>query len=108
MTLDGLEQEAIPEVDFKLTKKVDEESKSPFKEYKITIKVGEYHVVNQGWFSADYALFHIETETDNGRFKAQRKDGDFYNLRRYLRYQYPIELVPPLPKSNTKVQEKVL
>lgn len=62
-----------------------------------------------GWLSSDYAMFLCETqEKDGERHKVQRKDGDFYFLRKVLRYQFPHVIVPPLPKVNNKLYEKVL
>lgn len=64
-------------------------------------------MVNPGFFSADYASYHIETEADE-RHKVQRKDTDFYLLRKILRTQLPYVLVPPLLKENTKLFERIL
>lgn len=80
---------------------------NPFYLKKINVKVPAYHVVNPGMLRSDYCLFHIETEADE-RHKVQRKDVDFYTLRRVLRAQFPYVLVPPLPKENTKLFERIL
>lgn len=50
-------------------------------------------------------------ETDVGlasRLKVQRKDGDFYTLRRFLIKQFPYVVIPPLPLKNTRILDKLL
>lgn len=81
----------MPEKETKVhieAKKLEEcEALSPWFQKKITTKVTEYTIVKPGWLSSDYAMFMCETqEKDGERHKVQRKDGDFYFLRKVLRY----------------------
>lgn len=74
------------------------------------MKVAQFEIKKGGYFSSDYASYHVETDLPNlsVKQKVYRKDLDFYNFRRLLRAAFPHMLVPPLPSKNTKLQEKVL
>lgn len=74
---------------------------------KISIKVPSYEVVKAGFFSSDYCVYLVESECE-GRHKVNRKESDFYMLRKVLRQQYSYVIVPPLPPTNKKLTEKVL
>ena len=67
------------------------------------IKVTSYEVKKGGWWSSDYSVFSVDTElSGKEKLRVQRKDTDFYTLRRLLRAQYPYVLVPPLPDTQKK------
>mmetsp|Transcript_26904 Transcript_26904/g.19358 ORF Transcript_26904/g.19358 Transcript_26904/m.19358 type:complete len:91 (-) Transcript_26904:1320-1592(-) len=42
------------------------------------------------------------------KWKASRKDGDFYVLRKVLLKNYPHQLIPPLPPKTNKQTHKVI
>ena len=46
-----------------------------------------YEVKKGGFFSSDYCLYlvEIDVESEKERLKVNRKDADFYTLRRLLR-----------------------
>ena len=85
---------------------------SIFTAARVVIKVPRYEIKKGGFFSSDYAMYMVESEIvtvgNKNRIRVLRKDSDFYELRRYLRLQYPYLLVPPLPKLNSKLVPKVL
>jgi len=54
-------------------------------EAKITIKIPSYEVKKGGFFSSDYCMFLVETNVDKDRYRVDRKDADFYTLRKLLR-----------------------
>jgi len=85
------------------------ESESPFLGRRLRIKISSNNIVNPGWLSSDYALFHVETydHTDE-RSLVNRRDSDFYFLRKLLRHHFPCIVIPPLPKQKTKLVEKSL
>jgi hypothetical protein len=71
--------------DFIPTKKIGE-NLSLLNFCKVTIKVPSSEVKKGGFFSSDYSLFNIETEIGSAnKNKVQRKDADFYTLRRLMK-----------------------
>lgn len=73
------------------------------------MEVTEAEVVKSGMFSSDYVVFHLTTyiQGNDEEFKVQRRDEDFYSLRKVLLNLFPYTLIPPLPKEQkTKTQEK--
>jgi hypothetical protein len=56
-----------------------------------------------GVFKSDTIMFQVETEIPGQTFKylVQRKDSDFYGLRRVLLEQFPYTLIPALPVKST-------
>ncbi len=83
---------------------------TPLSFKRVAIKVPSSEVKKGGFFSYDYALFNVETEIGAGarRNKVQRRDADFYTLRRLVKSAFPHVLVPPLPAKNNKLVDKVL
>lgn len=100
----------LPEVVFRdfVPGKSLSEINAPYYRQHMFIKIPSYSISKGGFFSSDYSLYLVETSVDNQRFRVQRRDTDFYFLRRMLRAQFPYVLVPPLPKPNKKLVEKVL
>ena len=109
-TEEMMEEIALPDLDIPDFIEVKKLEDIETKTQKCSIEVKGFHVVNPGWLSSDYALFHVETvESDSGkRVKVNRRDNDFYSLRKVLRMQFPCLVVPPLPKVNLKLTDKML
>ena len=57
-----------------------------------------------GLFSASYFLYTIKTEPVG--WTTQRKDQDFYFLRKILLKLFPYVIIPPLPIKKKKDSEK--
>ena len=74
---------------------------TPLNDRKVSLKVIDSEVRKGGFFSSDYVLYTIHTETLG--WKVGRKDADFYNLRRILKAQFPHILIPPLPLKSNKM-----
>jgi len=51
---------------------------------KIIMKVTNCEVKKGGFFSSDYLMHTITTTTTSLKWKVQRKDADFYTLRKQL------------------------
>ena len=73
---------------------------------RTSIKITDHVIKKGGFFSSDYVLYTVQTAPT--RWKVERKDNDFYTLRRLIRKEFPHLLVPPLPIKNTKMTLKVL
>lgn len=71
---------------------------------KVQVKVAAYEVKKGSWWSSDFSVFAVECELSDRKEKlrVQRKDADFYALRKLLRAEYPYVLVPPLPDTQKK------
>lgn len=65
----------------------------------VTFQVTKTSIQKGGVFSSDAVSFQIETEIPGQKIKylVQRKDSDFYALRRMLVARFPYVIVPPLP-----------
>jgi len=59
-----------------------------------------------GIFSSNFLLYTIKTEPLG--WTIQRKDQDFYFLRKILQKNYPYVIVPPLPAKKKKDSEKAI
>lgn len=70
---------------------------------QVTVEVVDPEVVKTGLFKSTDVLFTVQVSIEGlgsggGRqTRIQRKDVDFYALRRVLVQMYPYILVPPLP-----------
>jgi len=71
---------------------------------RIKIRVTEGSVKHGGLFAANYILYKIETAPLG--WVIQRKDMDFYQLRKILLKQHPYMIIPPLPVKKKKEAEK--
>lgn len=78
----------------------------PISFMRTSIKITDHLIKKGGFFSSDYVLFTVLTAPT--RWKVERKDNDFYTLRRLIRKEFPHLLVPPLPIKNAKMTAKVL
>lgn len=53
---------------------------------KVSIKIPTFTITKGGFFSADVALFSVETDAPGEeRSKVPRKDVDFYTLRKLIK-----------------------
>ena len=76
---------------------------------KIGIKIIHYQIMKGGFFSSDFVQFMVETDIPGEeRSRVPRKDADFYQLRKCIKQQFPNMLIPPLPKPNKSLADKVL
>ena len=74
----------------------------------VTFQITSKKIIKGGVFSSDSIFFRVETEIPGQSLKyaVDRKDSDFYALRRILVSRYPYILVPPLPlKKETATSE---
>lgn len=71
---------------------------------RIKIRVTEGSVKHGGLFAANYILYKIETAPLG--WVIQRKDMDFYQLRKVLLKQHPYMIIPPLPVKKKKEADK--
>lgn len=74
---------------------------TPINFTKTVIKVTDSVVKKGGFFSSDYVLYVIQTSPT--KWKVDRKDADFYTLRRLLKREFPHVLMPPLPTKTSKM-----
>jgi hypothetical protein len=67
------------------------------------MEVKQYSLKKGGVFSSDTIWFQVETEVPETKFKylVQRKDSDFYALRKSLVAKYPYIIVPALLQKST-------
>ena len=85
------------------------EQRNPLNYKRTVVKVTNHEIKKGGFFSSDYAMYNVETEIGHAqKIKVQRKDGDFYDLRKYLKKQFHYMWVPPLPAKNLKLAEKII
>tara|TARA_B110000285_G_C14936913_1_gene520061 strand:- start:9 stop:275 length:267 start_codon:yes stop_codon:yes gene_type:complete len=68
----------------------------------------EGSVKSGGLFAASYLLYKVKTEGDSVEYSIQRKDADFYLLRKILLKNFPYHIVPPLPARKKKENEKFI
>ena len=68
------------------------------------MRVLEGSIKSGGIFSASYLLFTIQVDPIG--WKIQRKDQDFYFLRKMLLKEFPYIIIPPLPTKKKKETEK--
>jgi hypothetical protein len=61
-------------------------------------------LISGGIFSANYLLYTVTVEPVG--WKIQRKDQDFYFLRKILLKEYPYMIIPPLPIKKKKESDK--
>mmetsp|Transcript_84203 Transcript_84203/g.116359 ORF Transcript_84203/g.116359 Transcript_84203/m.116359 type:complete len:112 (+) Transcript_84203:145-480(+) len=73
---------------------------------KVDLKVCEGEVKNGGFFSSNYIMYTVDVKPL--KWKAKRKDADFYVLRKILLKNYPHILIPPLPPKTSKQTSKVI
>lgn len=85
---------------------VQQMQETPLNGKRINIRVSEGKLVNGGLFSASYLLFRIKTEPVS--YSINRKDQDFYFLRKMLVKFFPYMIVPPLPIKKKKESEKTI
>ena len=71
---------------------------------RINIRVTEGSVKHGGLFAANYIVYKVSTEPLG--WAIQRKDMDFYQLRKILQKKYPYMIIPPLPVKKKKEAEK--
>ena len=71
---------------------------------RINVRVLEGSLKSGGIFSASYLLFTVVV--DPLGWKIQRKDQDFYFLRKMLLKEFPYMIVPPLPAKKKKETDK--
>ena len=67
---------------------------------RITVRVLDGSIRSGGIFSASYLLFTIQVDPIG--WKIQRKDQDFYFLRKMLIKEFPYMIIPPLPAKKLK------
>jgi len=68
------------------------------------VRVLDGSMKSGGMFSSSYLHYTIRTEPLG--WAIQRKDQDFYFLRKILNKMFPYVLVPPLPIKKKKDSEK--
>ena len=71
---------------------------------RISIRVIDGSLKSGGIFSASYLIFSIVV--DPVGWKIQRKDQDFYFLRKMLLKEFPYMIIPPLPVKKKKESDK--
>lgn len=69
----------------------------------VSCQITQFVVKKGGVFNSDTVWFQVETEIPGEKFKSivQRKDSDFYALRRSLVAKYPYIIVPALYPKQT-------
>ena len=70
------------------------------------MRVYNCEVKKGGFFSSDYLIFQVDTNPV--KWGVQRKDSDFYTLRKIMTRQFPHILIPPLPIKLNKWTSKAL
>ena len=75
---------------------------------RIKIRVSEGSIKSGGLFAASYLLYKVKTEGDSLDYSIQRKDADFYLLRKILVKNFPYKIIPPLPAKKKKETEKAI
>ena len=73
---------------------------TPLNNKRIQIRVNEGSLKAGGIFSSSYLLYTIQVDPIG--WKIQRKDQDFYFLRKMLLKEFPYIIVPPLPLNKKK------
>ena len=63
-------------------------------------------MVQGGLFAASYLMFRVKTEPVG--YSINRKDQDFYFLRKMIVKMFPYMIVPPLPIKKKKESEKTI
>ena len=71
---------------------------------RITARVVDGSLKTGGIFSASYLLFKVQV--DPVGWTINRKDQDFYFLRKMLLKQFPYIIIPPLPIKKKKESDK--
>lgn len=79
---------------------------TPLNDKRIKIRVMEGALKSGGLFAASYLIYKIKTEGKSVDWTINRKDADFYFLRKILLKNYPYCIVPPLPAKKKKESEK--
>lgn len=77
---------------------------TPLNDKRIQVRVIEGSLKSGGIFSASYLLFTVVVEPVG--WKIQRKDQDFYFLRKILLKEFPYMIIPPLPIKKKKETDK--
>lgn len=70
------------------------------------MKVIDGEVKQGGLFSSNYIVYTVQTK--GLKWKATRKDAEFYTLRKVLIKEFPHILIPPLPQKTGKQTQKVI
>jgi len=77
---------------------------TPLNNRRITVRVSEGSVKSGGLFSTSYLMYKIVVNPL--RWEIQRKDQDFYFLRKILLKNFPYVIIPPLPKIKKKKESE--
>lgn len=77
---------------------------TPLNDKRIQVRVIDGSLKSGGIFSASYLLFTVVVEPIG--WKIQRKDQDFYFLRKILLKEFPYMIIPPLPIKKKKETDK--
>ena len=74
-------------------------TKSSLNGKQIKVNIQNPKPVEMGFFSSNYIVYEIETNIlpDKIKWLVNRRYSDFINLRTALQYQFPHNLIPPLP-----------
>ena len=67
---------------------------------KVTMKVVDGEIKQGGLFSSNFIVYSVVTKCL--KWKATRKDAEFYILRKVLVKEFPHILIPPLPPKTGK------
>lgn len=88
----------IVQNDFVKTKSV-RDAATELNHKKCMVKVTGWEIKKGTWWTSDHSVFNIETELQDrkDKYRVQRKDTDFYVLRKLLCTSFPYVMVPPLP-----------
>lgn len=79
---------------------------TPINNKKVVLKCADAVIKKGGFFSSDYIMYKVSTEPLG--WKVERKDADFFLLRKIMRAQFPHILIPPLPNKQHKMTPKAL
>ena len=77
---------------------------TPLNYNKVEVTVSDGHVKDGGVFFSNYILYTVSVSPLN--YEVQRKDADFYTLRKIILRQFPHMVVPPLPPKSSKTTTK--
>jgi len=77
---------------------------TPLNNKRIQVRVNEGSLKAGGIFSSSYLMYTIVVDPIG--WKIQRKDQDFYFLRKMLLKEFPYIIIPPLPINKKKQTDK--
>lgn len=73
---------------------------------RIRIRVYQGQIKSGGMFSSSYIIYNVSV--DPLGWTVQRKDSDFYFLRKYLLKMHPYLIIPPLPPKKKKDTDRFM